>query len=128
MKHVFFIFSKVGYAYTDDMCMYFLSCVAIVVFFQRAFTACSCVFKEITFIGSNQGNYIEYATACNKCTLKTNVATQLLNRINMRCNPSKKITTGMHIHFRRGFGSIAKTPVIFANCIQFSPSKNIDCT
>jgi len=45
--------------------------------FQRAFTACSCVFKVITLIGSNQGNYIENATACSKRTLKTTVATQL---------------------------------------------------
>jgi len=27
--------------------------------FQRAFTACSGVFKVITLIGSNQGNYFE---------------------------------------------------------------------
>jgi len=41
------------------------------------FTACSCVVKVITFIGSNQGNYIENATGCCKRTLKTAVATQL---------------------------------------------------
>jgi len=45
--------------------------------FQRAFTGCSCVFKVITLIGSNQGNYFENATACSKCMLKTTVATQL---------------------------------------------------
>ncbi len=45
--------------------------------FQRAFTACSCIFKVITLIGSNQGNYFENATACSKRTLKTTVATQL---------------------------------------------------
>jgi len=45
--------------------------------FQRAFTACSCVFKLIILIGSNQGNYFENATAWSKCTLKTTVATQL---------------------------------------------------
>jgi len=44
---------------------------------QRAFTACSCVFKEITLVGSNQGNYVENATACRKRSLKTRVATQL---------------------------------------------------
>jgi len=38
---------------------------------------CSCVFKEITLVDSNQGNYIENATACSKRTLKTRVATQL---------------------------------------------------
>jgi len=27
--------------------------------FTHAFTACSCVFKEITLVGSNQGNYFE---------------------------------------------------------------------
>jgi len=30
--------------------------------FQRAFTACSCVFKVITFVWANQGNYFENAT------------------------------------------------------------------
>jgi len=43
----------------------------------HAFTACGCVFKEITLVGSNQGNYFENATACSKRTLKTTVATQL---------------------------------------------------
>jgi len=45
--------------------------------FQRAFTACSCVFKVITLIGSNQCNFFENATSCSKRTLKTTVATQL---------------------------------------------------
>ncbi len=44
---------------------------------RRAFTACGCVFKEITLVVSNQGNYFENATACSKRTLKTTVATQL---------------------------------------------------
>ncbi len=34
--------------------------------FQYAFTACSCVFKEITLICANQRNYFEDATACSK--------------------------------------------------------------
>jgi len=34
-------------------------------------------FQVITFVGSNQGNYFENATACSKRTLKTRVATQL---------------------------------------------------
>ncbi len=45
--------------------------------FTHAFTACCCVYKEITLVGSNQGNYFENATACSKRTLKTTVATQL---------------------------------------------------
>jgi len=45
--------------------------------FTHAFTACVCVFKEITLVGSNQGNFFENATACSKRTLKTTVATQL---------------------------------------------------
>jgi len=45
--------------------------------FQRAFTACTCVFKVITLIGSNQGDYFENATACSKRTLKKTVATRL---------------------------------------------------
>ncbi len=45
--------------------------------FTHAFTACGCVFKEITLVGSNQGNYFENVTACSKRMLKTTVATQL---------------------------------------------------
>ncbi len=45
--------------------------------FTHAFTACGCVFKEITLVGSNQGIYFENATACSKRMLKTTVATQL---------------------------------------------------
>jgi len=45
--------------------------------FQCAFTACLCVFKEITLVGSSQRNYFENTTACSKRTLKTTVATQL---------------------------------------------------
>jgi len=45
--------------------------------FTHAFTACGCVFKEITLVSSNQDNYFENATACSKRTLKTTVATQL---------------------------------------------------
>ncbi len=45
--------------------------------FTHAFTACGSVFKEITLVGSNQGNFFENATACSKRTLKTTVETQL---------------------------------------------------
>jgi len=45
--------------------------------FTHAFTACGCVFKEITLVGSSQGNYFKNATACSKRTLKTTVTTQL---------------------------------------------------
>jgi hypothetical protein len=45
--------------------------------FTHAFTAFGCVFKEITLVGLNQGNYFENATACSKRKLKTTVATQL---------------------------------------------------
>jgi len=45
--------------------------------FTHAFTACGCVFKEITLVGSNQGNSFEFATACSKSMLKTTVATHL---------------------------------------------------
>jgi len=47
--------------------------------FQRAFTACSCVFKEITLVGTNQHNYFEKPNASSKRALKTTVATQLYN-------------------------------------------------
>jgi hypothetical protein len=39
--------------------------------FTHAITACSCVFKELTLVGSDQGNYFENATSCSKRTLKT---------------------------------------------------------
>jgi len=45
--------------------------------FQRAFTACCCIFKVITLVWANQGNYFENTNACSKHTLKTTVATQL---------------------------------------------------
>jgi hypothetical protein len=45
--------------------------------FSHAFTACGCVFEEITLVGSYQGNYFENATTCSNRTLKTTVATQL---------------------------------------------------
>jgi len=45
--------------------------------FAHAFTACGCVFKVITLIGSNQGNYFENATTCSKRMRKTLFATQL---------------------------------------------------
>ena len=45
--------------------------------FQRAFTACCCIFKEITWVGSNQRRYFENAYACNKRKLKTRVATRI---------------------------------------------------
>jgi hypothetical protein len=32
-------------------------------------------------VGSNQGNYFEYATACSKRTLKTIVATQIQREV-----------------------------------------------
>jgi len=53
-----------------------LSCVATRVF-KRAFTSSTCVLKEITLVGSNQGNYFENVIECSKRTLKTCVATQL---------------------------------------------------
>jgi len=43
--------------------------------FQHAFTACFCVFRVITLVGSNQRNYFENANSCSKCMLKTTVAT-----------------------------------------------------
>jgi len=36
-------------------------------------------FKEITLVGSNQGNYFENANACSKRMRKTLVTTQLYN-------------------------------------------------
>jgi len=53
--------------------------------FQRAFTACSCVFK------ANQHNFFENANTCRKHLLKKRVATQLkslksIQRIKSRCH------------------------------------------
>jgi len=36
--------------------------------FQRAFTACSCVFKVITLVSANQRNFFENETILNKCS------------------------------------------------------------
>jgi len=51
-------------------------CVATSVLHMRLLHV-GCVFKEITLVGSNQGNFFENATACSKRMLKTTVATQL---------------------------------------------------
>ncbi len=67
--------------------------------FQHAFTACSCIFKVITLVGSNQGNFFENVTACSKRTLKMTVATQLyffflwhcLNKTKKQINSSRYI-------------------------------------
>jgi hypothetical protein len=45
--------------------------------FQRAFTACDCIFKVITLVVSSQSNYFKNATTCSKSTPRTRVATQL---------------------------------------------------
>jgi hypothetical protein len=42
--------------------------------FQRAFTACGCVFKVIGLLWAN---YFKNVTACSERTLKTHVSTQL---------------------------------------------------
>jgi hypothetical protein len=62
--------------------------------FTHAFTACGCVFKEITLVGSKQVNYFENATACSKRMLKTTVATQLKafsfkghSHLRIKCDP-----------------------------------------
>jgi len=52
--------------------------------FQRAFTAHGCVFKVITFVGSNQGNFFDNTIACSKRTLKTTVATQLKKKVRQK--------------------------------------------
>jgi len=43
--------------------------------FQRIFTACACVFRVITLVGSSQHNFFENKNACSKRTLKPIVAT-----------------------------------------------------
>ncbi len=50
---------------------------------RHAFSACGCVFKEITLVWANQRNFFENATACNNATAcskrtpKARYATQL---------------------------------------------------
>ena len=58
--------------------------------FQRAFTVCCCVFKVITLVWANQGNFFENANAYSKRTLKATVATHL-----------NKWTTPVDFLFRR---------------------------
>ena len=52
--------------------------------FQCAFTACVCIFKKNTLVGSNQRNYFKNTTACIKRTLKMHMATQLKWRISLQ--------------------------------------------
>jgi len=58
--------------------------------FMHAFTACACVFKEITLVDSNQCNYFENVTECSKRTLKTTVATQLKELVIIYINYHKE--------------------------------------
>ena len=44
--------------------------------FQHAFTACFCVFKVVTLIGSNHHNFCQNATACS---------TRMLQRVSQLC-------------------------------------------
>jgi len=52
--------------------------------FTHVFTACGCVFKEITLVDSNQGNYFENATACSKHVRKTQ---RSFNSYKNNCKP-----------------------------------------
>ncbi len=58
----------------ESICFLKLSCDSR---FQRAFTACCCVFKVIALARANQGNHFDNANTCSKRMLKTIVATQL---------------------------------------------------
>jgi hypothetical protein len=73
--------------------------------FQRAFTACCCVFKEITLVWVNQRNYLENATTCSELTLKMRVATQLYAL--MKENSIQQVfvepSRQFHHHFTRVF-------------------------
>ncbi len=63
-----------GFRLSNLVCILKLRCDTQ---FQHAFTACSCIFKVIASVSSNQSNIFENATECTKRTLKTRVATQL---------------------------------------------------
>jgi len=52
--------------------------------FTHAFTACGSIFKVITLVDSNQGNYFENATASSKRMRKTTVAMQLKATLHAR--------------------------------------------
>jgi len=67
--------------------------------FTHAFTACDCVFKEITLVDSNQGNFLENATACSKRIRKTLVATLL------KTNISEGRKVSIFLREQRKFGS-----------------------
>jgi len=60
--------------------------------FQRAFTACSCVFKVISLVWDNQDNYFENSIAWSKRTLKTTVATQLISNVYKKFRTYKVLT------------------------------------
>ncbi len=71
--------------------------------FTHAITACGCVFKEITLVGSNQGDYFENTAACSKRTLKTTVATQLNKTSNdfFKSQFSKSNAFGVNFYLQR---------------------------
>jgi hypothetical protein len=70
---------QLNYAFYIDAFLFLMHCLKLRCDerFAHAFTACGCVFKEITLVASNQGNFFENAAACSKRMLKTTVTTQL---------------------------------------------------
>jgi len=54
--------------------------------FQRTFTACICIFKEITLVLADQLYFFENTNACNKRTLKTTVASLFKAELRFQSN------------------------------------------
>jgi len=73
--------------------------------FQHVFTAWGCVFKVITLVGTNQGNYFENATKGCKRTVKTRVATQLNGRALRTSGINLCLCSNVH-QFSRDLNSI----------------------
>ena len=75
---------------------------------KDAFTACFCLFKEVTLVGSNQRNYLENTNTCSKRTLKTR-ASQLGLSWSFECVARRRKKKTICIY------ELAKAKIISAN-------------
>ena len=82
--------------------------------FQRAFTPCCCVFKEITLFGSNQRNYFETANAC-----KTNVENACRNSANE--NGSRSLIAWIFNSGDSGLQNYVRAWISLSNFIIWTP-------
>jgi len=100
--------------------------------FTHAFTACGCIFREITLVGSNQGNYFENATVCSNRTLKTKVATQFqAQKAQYYCNMNLEPITCYYIFLDLEINAVLERQVecefqLINNFLQFRKGKSLN--